>query len=286
MRTILLPLVSEATDHWAIEAGLALAVRFDAHLNILLLRPEVSEVPVYAHCVTSAGYGALIRALENDFALRETNIRHMLASVAQAQEIEISLQDRAVGGARATFHTMIGDGDRVIRESAAVNDIIFFPRVSGQPGEPLAACSLLKDALEYSGRPILVATDSIAADFSRTVVIAWNGSTEGARAVTAALPILQRAAEVFILTVRTTKTRGEEGERLREYLSRHDIVSHAQRLEGETSVAEELMSRAAGLGAGLIVTGGYTHSRLRQTLFGGVTHDLLENCTLPLLLAH
>lgn len=95
-----------------------------------------------------------------------------------------------------------------------------------------------------------------------------------------------RAEDVVILTVATGKTKAKEGEALRRYLLHHGVTSRTERLDEEAHVDQELISAASLAGATLLVSGGYTHSRMRLTLFGGVTHHLLENCTVPLLLAH
>jgi nucleotide-binding universal stress UspA family protein len=249
-------------------------------------RPAPTDPAGLCASVTAAGYAALIHALQDDADLREVKAKEVAAAVAAERGIGIALEPSAANGAKASFQAIAGDEDEVIRSCAAVNDLTIFPRISGKPGEALPALPLLKSALEYSGRPVLVVTDDLPKDVGTIVAIAWNGSTEGARAVTAALPILSRAAEVIVLTVATGKTKGEEGERLQKYLACHDVKSRVERLDQDASVGEELISGAVRLGTGLIVTGAYTHSRLRQTLFGGVTHHLLENCRLPMLMAH
>ena len=57
-------------------------------------------------------------------------------------------------------------------------------------------------------------------------------------------------------------------------------------MRGDLSVSEVLLSRAADFAAGLIVSGAYHHSQLREALLGGVTRELLEHITVPTLLSH
>lgn len=285
MRTMLLPLADEEADQLAIDCGFALAERIGAYPTFLLARPDYDIFPVYAHSVTSAGYAAMTYSLNNYAEARESALRQKLMAAAAERGISIALKGEARPDAQASFAIGRGEDDEVIRRFAAVNDVILFPRASSRD-ESLEAPSLLKSALEYSGRPILVVTEKLPDAFGTVIAIAWNGSTEGARAVTAALPILSRADEVIIFTAATGKTKADEGERLRKYLAHHGVRSRAERLEQESSVGQELISAACRSAASMLVSGGYTHSRMRQTLFGGVTHHLLENCTLPLLLAH
>jgi nucleotide-binding universal stress UspA family protein len=47
-----------------------------------------------------------------------------------------------------------------------------------------------------------------------------------------------------------------------------------------------LDGHASRTGADLIVMGGFGHSRLREFLFGGVTVELTETASVPLLMAY
>ncbi|MEG2034400.1 MAG: universal stress protein, partial [Janthinobacterium sp.] len=46
------------------------------------------------------------------------------------------------------------------------------------------------------------------------------------------------------------------------------------------------LSQAADLSADLLVMGAYGHSRLRETILGGVTRTILQSMTIPVLMAH
>jgi nucleotide-binding universal stress UspA family protein len=117
-------------------------------------------------------------------------------------------------------------------------------------------------------------------------VLAWNGSPEAAAAMKAALPLLRLAPEVHLLEVEE-KSPPYPKDLAARYLSRHGVkvqIQQRQRQHGRMSAVIE--ESAIELGAGLIVMGAYGHSRLRETLFGGVTRDLVTECRLPVLLAH
>ena len=47
-----------------------------------------------------------------------------------------------------------------------------------------------------------------------------------------------------------------------------------------------LLREAHAVGAGMLIMGAYTHSRLRESLLGGVTATMLKQATIPLLMAH
>ncbi len=72
-----------------------------------------------------------------------------------------------------------------------------------------------------------------------------------------------------------------------EHLRRHGLHPNFETLEsGLISVADTVLLRAKEIGAAMIVMGAYGHSRLRETILGGVTHDMLRNMTRPLLMSH
>jgi len=51
-------------------------------------------------------------------------------------------------------------------------------------------------------------------------------------------------------------------------------------------VADCILSHATDLGAGMIVMGGYGHSKLSEQIFGGVTRDMLRGSPVPILMSH
>ncbi|MGQ7794191.1 universal stress protein [Faunimonas sp. B44] len=142
------------------------------------------------------------------------------------------------------------------------------------------------DLVLGAGRPVLlVPTAGRFAEVGRNVVIAWNGAREAARAAFDAIPLIQDGAIVHLLTV------GEAGastaNALAASLGCHGIAVEVSTVRGaEIPPADELLSRSADLGADLLVMGCYGHSRLRETVFGGVTNSILRQMTLPVLMSH
>lgn len=187
---------------------------------------------------------------------------------------------------RATLVRVKGDDWAAVSAAAPTHDAILFARQMTDTDRPLATPELMKDALEYAGRPIVVLTGKVRRSVVRHVGIAWNGSVESARAVSAALPILASAAQVTIFTFATTKTDVAEAEHLSSYLSRHEVKSDLDTREPDRTIGETLVATAEEKGVTLLVAGGYTHGQLRQAILGGVTRHLLKRCAVPLLMAH
>lgn len=120
-----------------------------------------------------------------------------------------------------------------------------------------------------------------------TVCIAWDGGTEAARALKAAVPLLSEASDVRVLTVASDKANGFPPTEALRYLARHGIKAELTELPCGNSIEETIAGEVARVRAGLLVMGAYGHSRLREFLFGGVTRFFLDELTAPpLLIAH
>ena len=124
-----------------------------------------------------------------------------------------------------------------------------------------------------------------------TVVIAWNASRESLRAVRKAAPFLRTAKKIDIALidpeVGVDRDGEEPGADIALMLARHGLEVSVSRLPraGER-ISEALCSHVHDLGADLLVTGGYGHSRFREYVLGGVTREILQNVPTAVLMAH
>lgn len=147
----------------------------------------------------------------------------------------------------------------------------------------------IESALFQSGRPVLVVpyihTNRIKLD---RVMVCWDGGQNAARAVGDALPFLQRAGVVQVVTVEPRDRPNRlEGAMIAENLARHGIkVELTPIVAPGIDVADAILSHAADTSADLIVMGGYGHSRLREFILGGATNGMLQSMTVPTLMAH
>ena len=141
-----------------------------------------------------------------------------------------------------------------------------------------------------SGRPALILPYIGAArEIAETVVIAWKPTREAARAVSAAMPLLQQVRRVHILSWSGAEEGviGGDGLNLNGYLKLNGVEAtwHRQGDEPEL-LGELLLSRAFDLGADLLVMGCYGHSRTREWVLGGTSRTVLRSMTLPVLMVH
>lgn len=157
------------------------------------------------------------------------------------------------------------------------------------PGVPSKGKLVIEAALFGSGRPVVVVPYIHKAPFSlKTVLVAWDGSTVAARAIGDAMPFLEDAETVQVVTIDDAR-HGEPdlpSLAITRHLARHGIKAELKTLSNAGDVASTLLSHAADSSADLLVMGGYGHSRFREFVLGGATRGILEAMTLPVLMSH
>lgn len=149
-----------------------------------------------------------------------------------------------------------------------------------------------EDVAIASGRPILVLPYVGQYEtIGRQVLVGWNTSREATRAVADAMPLLEAAETVTVLSIDPREGPAAHGEvpgaDISLHLARHGVNAVVERtVSADVPAGQVLLSRAADLGADLLVMGAYGHSRARELLVGGATRSILESMTLPVLMAH
>jgi len=124
------------------------------------------------------------------------------------------------------------------------------------------------------------------------VMVAWDGSREATRAVHDALPFLQGAARVTVVTANALPPKEPRqripGADIAAVIARHGVKVEIVEVEGADGrhIGDFLLSQAADLGADLLVMGAYGHPRWQEIIVGGVTRTLFESMTIPVLMAH
>lgn len=142
-----------------------------------------------------------------------------------------------------------------------------------------------------SGRPVL-AFQPGQADLPKAlthVVVAWDGGRCAARAVSDAMPLLQAAAEVTVLTVTEEKpsARAGVGEDVVRHLKAHGVKAAAVEVDvAGRKIGAALDSYLLAEGADLLVMGAYGHSRMREFVVGGATRHVLHRPPKALFLSH
>ena len=157
-----------------------------------------------------------------------------------------------------------------------------------QPGAlPKMPESVFETALFDSGRPVLVVPQGYGGMVGKRILFAWNGSTESARAISLAMPVLSGAEAIDVLSVDGAMVPGPTSAEIAQSLASHGLKVTSQHVKpGTRSAGQTIVDTAVAGGADLIVKGAYTQSRLRQMIFGGMTRHLILHSTLPVLFSY
>jgi nucleotide-binding universal stress UspA family protein len=285
IKTILVAATGSAADTATLEAALAIARPFDAHLDVLHVR--LDAVGTAVAMTTDSGSGALtaglLERLEQDARAREKQAHDIFARFcADAGITEASTP--ALGAAvSAEWHAETGAEPRWMATYGTAADLIVARRGGG---EDAVGRSTLEAVLLECGRPVLIpAASPLPATFER-IAIAWKPTPQAARAAAFAMPFLRRANELLVVTVDEAAEATHDAERLVRNLAWRGLAAKAERLTpGPEGAAPSLLAGIAGR-ADLMVMGGYGHSRLRELVFGGFTQHMLADAPLPVLIAH
>jgi nucleotide-binding universal stress UspA family protein len=165
------------------------------------------------------------------------------------------------------------------------NDLVVLGRAPKPDGLPSA---LIESLLIGAGRPLLIAPHRPRATLLGTALVGWKETASSARGLSAALPLLSKAERVVIATVRegATGSRADLDD-LSRYLAWHGILAECVWLPASGGPAvEQLETAIAQFDADFMVMGGYSHSRMRETIFGGCTQHFIDHAELPVLIMH
>jgi nucleotide-binding universal stress UspA family protein len=281
MKTILVPTEHNASMLSALDAALLLAQKFGSCIEGFPLRPAVADIVAMD---PDAGL-TMIAVKENDADMvrqseevfRTFMERHGVKRRADEAPESASLSWAWLASA-PSGHDFVGSYGRVF-------DVIVLARPGGEWQSP--SMVTLESALFESGRPVLIAPPNSPPSLATNVLIAWNRSTEQARAMAFAMPILRLAQRITILTVEGSTVAGPSGVEMARSLRMNGIAADPITLTaGKRSAGEAILAKAEELNCDLIVKGAYTQSRLRQMIFGGATRHILAHAELPVLMAH
>ncbi|MDP5359437.1 MAG: universal stress protein, partial [Paracoccaceae bacterium] len=167
------------------------------------------------------------------------------------------------------------------------SDLIVLPR----PYQDSAEAAVLVEACLFAAeRPVLMIPKGCKApDAGGHILMGWNDGAEALAAARAALPILEQADVTDICIIDPpahAADRSDPGGAMAQYLMRHGSRAEVAVLaKTEPYVGDILLRRAREVGAQMIVSGAYGHSRLREAVFGGATRSLLETADRPILMA-
>ncbi len=283
MRSILVPVEECAGMHAQLVLAALVAQKFVAHIDGIAPY-KVLDTYTIGNGVVGVSAEALERFerdQEDAIAKAHKDFRGFMRDSKIAWEDPLNVTDHAT----ANWLEEQKGGDQAIGLLARLYDVTVLARPVTNESMPRG--QLLETVLFESGRPILIAPPKAPKDIGKKVLIAWNGSTESARAITFARPFLHRSELVVVLTVEGGMVAGPGAQAVERALLQAGIPAKASHVQpAQRSIGEAILSEAENMDADLVIKGAYTHSRLRQMIFGGATKHILAEADIPVLMAH
>ncbi|BAT58343.1 universal stress protein family protein [Variibacter gotjawalensis] len=278
MKTVLVPTEKSDLMSATLETALKFAKRYDSYLEGFALRAAISDFVAADLIVADAWAVAETRDVE-----LAKEARTLFEGFMQQHNVPPRAGDK--GGFSYGWTEADAARDAFVGSYGRVFDIIVF----GRPGSYPAGASMaaVEAALFEAGRPILIAPPKAPASIGDNIVIAWNRSTETARCVALAMPLLHQAKKVTVLNVSGGMVPGPEGEDLARTLRLNGIETGVVSVDSAgRNPGEVMLSEATKLNCDLMIKGAYTQSRLRQMIFGGATSHILAKTEMPVFMAN
>ena len=275
-RNILVNIPTEHSPRSVIDGAISLATRCQARLDAVAAGYEIVNMPFLAE--GGAAIAAISEA-EHDKAMERA--RAVLAVFeADAKLAGIAYSCRAIAELQADAAAIVGTTSRLYDLT-----IVAQPEFKRDSFDN----TLAQTILFQSGGPVLFIPYIFRGALQgKRIGICWDGSRLAARALRDAMPLLEQAEAITILTINPSSVPDDaSATQLVRYLSRLGAQTKVVDLTTNgTSIQASLLSLATDESLDLLVMGGYSHSRLRETVFGGVTREMLETMTVPTLMSH
>jgi nucleotide-binding universal stress UspA family protein len=260
---------SPASDQ-RIQLACRLAHRFGAHLTGLSIRPRLDWFAMPPE--SGAAAMALVSWLDDLIA----------ASERLGEQFKVFLKSNGVAG---EWHMADGPPAFELTRWGNTADLVILGQSDPQHRTELRTP---EDVVLGCGRPVLMVP--YAGSFvhvGKTALVAWDASSQAARAAHDALALLAPTAKVSVLSVSPSEEQRASGERLAAGLARHGFSANAEIMRPrDLAPAEAVLSSTAEGSGDLIVMGAYSHTRVRELILGGMTRDMLRGMTVPVLMAH
>ncbi len=285
IKVILVPV--DDTEHSAdvLSTALVIAKRFGAHIKVVHVREHTGEPFMFSEMPASyrEEFARISSKAVNSII---DTVRGRFKHFCQQGKVKITRKPANSAEITASLHILEGNVESVLDRESRLVDVIAMARPTkhriGGPG----VGELHESLMLHSGRPVLIVPPAPEWKAHRVdhAAIGWNDSVEASRALCMTLPWLTQMKKVSVLV--SKKREAGVGEVL-EYIKRHGCKADYHVISGKgTNVGKKMLNICSDIGAEFLVVGGFSHTRTRQRLFGGVTSYLLGNTNIITVMAH
>jgi len=286
-KTILVPFYCP-DDSAALRTALELIKQNSGHLEAVNITPDPHDsLLAYAGGVFwPADYpDQLMAELVSESKRKLHDARSLFTRIADDMKIDIAEEGEVANYPSARFSALTGQPAKIFATRARLADLIVMNRSFGKDGK---GSGMIQAALFRSGCPVLLVPPGNAGKpLPDKVLIAWNGSFEASRAVRLALPFLKNAKVRIFAGIEGEEAPGVPAQELVNYLNYHGIAADMVTPVLDETCEEAIKKAAAAFDAGLLVMGAFSRQdRLRETLLGSLTDEVLKTANIPVLMAN
>ncbi len=283
---ILVPVAGVARDRFALATAFAAARPFNAHVVALFVHADPREAVPYGELPLSPDVVQDLIDTADDLEKASSKAaRSTLATMTAEAGIRIVSAPQRTDAVTVSYQEVTGHLPRALDREGRLCDLVVFPPIR-ETDDPEVQEAFVRTLTKLE-RPVLLSAEKPPQEIGRRVAVGWDGSIACAHALTAALPYLEKAEAVDVLSIQDAPSHGNGTGEVAAYLALHGIASTRRVIaRGEDSIAETLLNAAAAEGFDMLVAGGYGHSRLMESIFGGVTEHIVSHPKIPVFMMH
>jgi nucleotide-binding universal stress UspA family protein len=283
---ILVPVAGVARDRFALATAFAAARPFNAHIVALFVHADPRESVPYGELPLSPDIVQDLIDTAADLEKASSKAaRATLASMTAEAGIRIVSAPQRAEAVTLSYQEVTGHLPRALDREGRLCDLVVFPPIR-ETDDPDVQEAFVRTLTKLE-RPVLLSAEKPPLEIGRRVAVGWDGSVACAHALTAALPFLEKAEAVEVLSIQDAPPHGNGTGEVAAYLALHGIACTRRVIaRGADSIAETLLDAAATEGFDMLVAGGYGHSRLMESIFGGVTEQIVSHPKIPVFMMH
>lgn len=265
---IIAPLSGGQGDAETVAAAATLAAPFGAELAGVHAPADIADVmPWMGEGFLGGVQTTALESLKEATAVSEANARRALDQNAYSNKRFISLKTPVWANLAA---------------ESRLSDVVVFTNDPARGRGPLAEA--FQQMVADEQRPVLIARAGLKV--GGVAAVAWDGGKEASRAARLAMPLLEKASRVVILSAPKASSRNFDPAQLQAYYGARGVKAEVEVLTDTGDAAPGLLRAAAAHGADILVAGAFGHPRLQEFIFGGATRTLLGADAPSLFLSH
>ena len=282
IKIILVPVDGSDRSAEVLDTALVIAKRFDAHIKVVHVLDQGSEPFLFAEMPDSLRE-EYVKVNRNMMSSVVGGIREHFDNFCKTNKVKVTRKPSSSKEVSASLHILEGGARTVLDHESRLVDVIAMSRPTKHRIGGSGVGELHESLMMYSGRPVLIVPPDWIAHRADHAAIGWNDSVEASRALALTLPWLRQMKKVSVLV--SKKRKASAGEVL-DYLKRHGCKVDQHVMSSGGNIGKKLLANCSEIGAEFLVVGGFSHTRMRQRFFGGVTSYLLGNTDIITVMAH